>query len=154
MSNENTAIDFAEIKGIPVEAQPEEEPQQQLISAAIEEVKDTIKPSTRAIRLATISRLLDKHNSQLDKVLQKFQPIQNQMDKISKMVQPLQKQLKSMEKQADPIKQMQTQLKQLQKQVSQVQKENQRIRPLLLSKKKNISSTKNKTTKRTKTRRK
>jgi cell shape-determining protein MreC len=50
---------------------------------------------------------------------------------------------------------MQTQLKQLQKQVSQVQKENQRIRPLLLSnKKKNISSTKNKTTKGTKTRRK
>lgn len=147
MSNENTATDFAEIKGVPVEAQPEKEPQQMLLSAALEEVKDTIKPSTRAIRLATISRLLEKHTSQLEKVGQKFQPIQNQMNKISKMVQPLQKQLKTIEKQTDLIKQMQTQIRQLQKQVSEGQKQNQKIRTLLLSNVKKTSSTKNKITK-------
>ena len=137
MSNENST---------PEEAHSEEEPQQQLIPAAIEGVKAATKPSTRGIRLATISRLLDKHTTQLDKVGQKFQPLQAQMDKILKMIQPLQKQLKSMEKQTDLIKQMQSQLKQLQKQMSEVQKENQKARPLLLSNKKNKdrSRTKNK----------
>jgi uncharacterized protein Yka (UPF0111/DUF47 family) len=136
MSDENST---------PNEDQSEEEPQQQLIPA-IEEVKGATKPSTRAIRLATVSRLLDKHTTQLDKVGQKFQPLQRQMDRISKMVQPIQKQIKTIEKQTDLIKQMQSQLKQLQKQMSEVQKENQKVRPLLLSNKKNKykSPTKNK----------
>ena len=151
MSDENSTTNLEEIK----EVQPKEQPQQQLISAAIEEVKDATKPSTRAIRLTTISRLLDKHTTQLDKVGQKFQPLQTQMDRILKMVQPLQKQPRSMVKRTDLAKQMQTQLKQLQKQVSEVQKENQKIRLLLIRNKENkVSSTKNKISKRTKTRRK
>ena len=94
------------------------------------------KPSTtpKAIRLATISRVLEKQTTQ--------------MEKIGHMVQPLQNQLKSVEKRTDFIKPMSTQLKQLQKQVSQVQKESQKIR-LLLSKNK-TASTKKKNTKKKK----
>jgi predicted transcriptional regulator len=114
MSNENSTLE---------EKQSQEEPQQQALTEAIEEVKGTIKPSTRAIRLATISRLLDKHTTQLDKVGQKFQPLQTQMDRISKLIQPIQKQLTTIEKQTDLIKQIQSQLKQLQKQVSEVQRD-------------------------------
>lgn len=94
------------------------------------------KPSTtpKAIRLATISRVLEKQTTQ--------------MEKIGHMVQPLQNQLKSVEKRTDFIKPMSTQLKQLQKQVSQVQKESQKIK-LLLSKNK-TASTKKKNTKKKK----
>ena len=81
------------------------------------------KPSTtipKAIRLATISNLLEKQTTQ--------------MNKIGQMVQPLQKQLKSVETRTEFIKQIHSQLKQLQKEMSQVQKESQQIR-LLFSKK-------------------
>ena len=92
------------------------------------------KPSTtpKAIRLATISRVLEKQTTQ--------------MEKIGHMVQPLQNQLKSVEKRTDFIKPMSTQLKQLQKQVSQVQKESQKIK-LLLSKNKTASTKKKNTRK-------
>ena len=98
------------------------------------------KPSTtpKAIRLATIARLLEKQTTQ--------------MDKIGQTIQPLQKQLKLVERRTEFIKQMPSQLKQLQKQVSQIQKEGQKIR-LLLSKK-NTASTKKKITKSKKTKRK
>jgi hypothetical protein len=61
------------------------------------------KPSTtpKAIRLATISNLLEKQTTQ--------------MNKIGHMVQPLQKQLKSVETRTEFIKQMHSQLKQLQR---------------------------------------
>ena len=74
------------------------------------------KPSTppKAIRLATISKLLEKQTTQLDK--------------IGQMVQPLQKQLISVERRTEFIKQIPSQLKQLQKQMSQAQKESQKIR--------------------------
>jgi hypothetical protein len=96
------------------------------------------KPSTtpKAIRLATISNLLEKQTTQ--------------MNKIGQMVQPLQKQLKSVETRTEFIKQIHSQLKQLQKEMSQIQKESQKIR-LLLSKKtfstKKNTSTKKKSTK-------
>ena len=71
------------------------------------------KPSTtpKAIRLATISSLLEKQTTQ--------------MNKIGQMVQPLQKQLKSVEIRTEYIKQMHSQLKQLQRQMSQIQKESE-----------------------------
>ena len=96
------------------------------------------KPSTtpKAIRLATISNLLEKQATQ--------------MNKIGHMVQALQKQLKSVETRTEFIKQMHSQLKQLQKEMSQIQKESQKIR-LILSKKtfstKKNTSTKKKSTK-------
>src|SRR5712691_266088 len=101
------------------------------------------KPSTttpKAIRLATISKLLEKQTTQ--------------MDKIGQMVQPLQKQLKSVERRTEFIKQMPSQLNQLQKQMSEVQKESQRIRSLLSKKKTSTQSknTKSKNTKRRRTR--
>ena len=88
------------------------------------------KPSTtpKAIRLATIARLLEKQTIQ--------------MGKIGQMVQPLQKQLKLIETRTEFIKQMPSQLKQLQKQMSQVQKDSQKIRSLL-SKKTTSSKRKN-----------
>ena len=97
------------------------------------------RPSTtpKAIRLATISKLLEKQTTQ--------------MNKIGQMVQPLQKQLKSVETRTELIKQIHSQLKQLQKDMSQVQKENQKIRSLLSKKTfstKKITSTKKKSTKR------
>jgi hypothetical protein len=94
MSNENNT-------STNLEAQPKEEAQQQLIIEAKEEIKGGKKPSTKAIRLATIFRLLDKHATQSGKVRQMVQYrkyLQNQMDTISKKVQPPQMQVKSMER--------------------------------------------------------
>jgi hypothetical protein len=145
MSDEsNIPANLEEHKELPVEVEPKE--QQQLPVAEghetempqqqqQEKVESGKKPSIttpKVIRLATISRLLDKQTTQ--------------MDKIGQMVQPLQKQLKSVETRTEFIKQMPSQLKQLQKQMLQVQKESQKIR-LLLSKKK-TASTKSKNTKR------
>ena len=70
------------------------------------------KPSTtysKSIRLVTISKLLEKQATQMDKIVQ--------------MVQPLQKELENQwNRRTEFIKQMPSRLKQLQKQVSQVQK--------------------------------
>jgi hypothetical protein len=78
-------------------------------------------PSTpKATRLATISKLLDKHTAQMERVGHIVQPLQTQIHSIAKMVQPLQKQLKSIERQNEFVKQLPYQLKQLQKQMSQV----------------------------------
>jgi CII-binding regulator of phage lambda lysogenization HflD len=151
MSDEsNFPANLEEHKELPVEVHPKE--QQHL---AVSEGHETEvlqrqqeagkKPSTtpKAIRLATIARLLEKQTTQ--------------MDKIGQMVQPLQKQLKLVERRTEFIKQMPSQLKQLQKQVSQIQKEGQKIR-LLLSKKDTASTkkkiTKSKNTKRKNTKRK
>jgi DNA-binding transcriptional regulator GbsR (MarR family) len=116
---------------IPVEeAQPEEQQQPataeghetEVMEQQQEKVESRKKPFTtpKAIRLATISNLLEKQT--------------NQLNKIGQMVQPLQKQLKSVETRTEFIKQIHSQLKQLQKEMSQVQKESQKIR-LLLTKK-------------------
>lgn len=96
------------------------------------------KPSTtpKAIRLATISNLLEKQKTQTNKIVQ--------------IVQPLQKRLNSVETRTELIKQIHSQLKQLQKEMSRVQKENQKIRSLLGKKTfatKKITSTKKKSTK-------
>ena len=129
MSDEsNIPTSLEEYKELPVEVQPEEQQQLPVVEGHETEVlqqqekgESGKKPSTtlKAIRLATISKLLEKQTTQ--------------MDKIGQMVQPLQKQLKSVEIRTEFIKQMPSQLKQLQKQMSQVQKESQKIR-LLLSK--------------------
>jgi len=144
MSNEsNIPANLEEHKELPVEVEPKEQQQlpvaegheTEMLQQQQEKGESGKKPSIttpKVIRLATISRLLEKQASQ--------------MDKIGHMVQPLQKQLKSVETRTDFIKQMPYQLKQLQKQMSQVQKESQKIR-LLLSKKK-TASTKSKNTKR------
>jgi hypothetical protein len=132
---------------IPVEESRPEEQQQpataeghetEVLQQQQEKGESARKPSTtpKAIRLATISNLLEKQTTQ--------------MNKIGQMVQPLQKQLKSVETRTEFIKQMHSQLKQLQRQMSQIQKESQKIR-LLLSKKtfstKKNTSTKKKSTK-------
>ena len=133
---------------IPVEeAQPQEQQQPataeghetEVLEQRQEKGESGKKPSTttpKAIRLATISNLLEKQTTQINK--------------IGQMVQPLQKQLKSVETRTEFIKQIHSQLKQLQKEMSQVQKESQKIR-LLLSKKtfltKKNTSTKKKSTK-------
>ena len=144
MSDEsNIPANLEEHKELPVEVEPKEQQQlpvaegheTEMLQQQQEKGESGKKPSIttpKVIRLATISRLLEKQASQ--------------MDKIGHMVQPLQKQLKSVETRTDFIKQMPYQLKQLQKQMSQVQKESQKIR-LLLSKKK-TASTKSKNTKR------
>ena len=132
------------------EAQPEEQQQPstaeghetEVLEQQQEKGESGKKPSTttpKAIRLATISNLLEKQTTQ--------------MDKIGQMVQPLRKQLKSVETRTEFIKQMHSQLKQLQKQMSQVQKESQKIR-LLLSKKKTFSTKKNTSTKKKSTKKK
>jgi predicted RNase H-like nuclease (RuvC/YqgF family) len=61
------------------------------------------KPSTtpKAIRLATISKLLEKHTAQMERVGRMVQPLQTQIDSIAKVVQPLQKQLTSIERQTE-----------------------------------------------------
>ena len=132
---------------IPVEeSQPEEEQQPataedhetEVLLQKQEKGESVRKPSTtpKAIRLATISNLLEKQTTQ--------------MNKIGQMVQPLQKQLKSVETRTEFIKQMHSQLKQLQRQMSQIQKENQKIRSLLSKKTfstKKITLTKKKSTK-------
>jgi hypothetical protein len=144
MSDEsNIPANLEEHKELPVEVEPKEQQQTPVAEGHETEMQQQQqekgesgkKPSIttpRVIRLATISRLLEKQTTQ--------------MDKIGQMVQPLQKQLKSVETRTEFIKQMPSQLKQLQKQMSQVQKESQKIR-LLLSKKK-TASTKSKNTKR------
>jgi hypothetical protein len=149
MSDENNIrTNLEEYKEIPVEQQPEEQQDQEVAEGHETEVlqrqhekgESGKKPNTtsKAIRLATISRLLEKQTTQ--------------MDKIGQMVQPLQKQLKSVERRTEFIKQMPSQLKQLQKQMSQAQKESQKIR-ILLSKK-NTASTKKKNTKKKNTKKK
>ena len=150
MSDEsNIPTSLEEYKELPVEVQPEEQQQLPVVEGHETEVlqqqqekgESGKKPSTtpKAIRLATISKLLEKQTTQ--------------MDKIGQMVQPLQKQLKSVERRTEFIKQMPSQLKQLQKQMSQVQKESQKIR-LLLSKKKTASTKKKNTKKKRSTRKK
>ena len=146
MSDEsNIPANLEEHKELPVEVEPKEQQQlpvaegheTEMLQQQKEKGESGKKPSIttpKVIRLATISRLLEKQTSQ--------------MDKIGHMVQPLQKQLKSVETRTEFIKQMPSQLKQLQKQMSQVQKESQNIR-LLLSKMKTVS-TKKKNTKRPK----
>src|SRR5712692_1579799 len=143
MSDEsNIPASLEEHKELPVEVQPKERQQlpvaegheTEVLQQQQEKGESGKKPSTttpKAIRLATISKLLEKQTTQ--------------MDKIGRMVQPLKKQLKSVERRTEFIKQMPSQLKQLQKQMSQVQKESQKIR-ILLSKKK-TASTKKKNTK-------
>ena len=143
MSHEsNIPANLEEHKELPVDFQPKEWHQlpvaegheTEVLQQQQERGESGKKPSTttpKAIRLATISKLLEKQTTQ--------------MDKIGQMVQPLQKQLKSVERRTEFIKQMPSQLKQLQKQMSQVQKESQKIR-ILLSKKK-TASTKKKNTK-------
>jgi hypothetical protein len=134
---------------IPVEESRPEEQQQpataeghetEVLQQQQEKGESARKPSTtpKAIRLATISNLLEKQTTQ--------------MNKIGQMVQPLQKQLKSVETRTEFIKQMHSQLKQLQRQMSQIQKESQKIR-LLLSKK-TFSTTKNTSTKKKSTKKK
>ena len=132
---------------IPVEeAQPEEQQQPttaeghetEVMEQQQEKVESGKKPFTspKAIRLATISKLLEKQTTQ--------------MNTIRQMVQPLQKQLKSVETRTELIKQMHSELKRLQKQMSQVQKESQKIRSLVSKKTfstKKITSTKKKSTK-------
>ena len=146
MSDEsNIPANLEENKELPVEVQPKERQQlplaegheTEMVQQQQERGESGKKPSTttpKAIRLATISKLLEKQTTQ--------------MDKIGQMVQPLQKQLKSVEKRIESVKGMQSQLNQLQKQMSQVQKESQRIRSLL-SKKTSAQSknTKSKNTK-------
>jgi hypothetical protein len=143
MSDENNIpANLEEYKELPVEVQPKEQQQlpvaegheTEMLQQQQEKGESGKKPSTttpKAIRLATISKLLEKQTTQ--------------MDKIGQMVQPLQKQLKSVERRTEFIKQMPSQLKQLQKQMLQVQKESQKIR-ILWSKKK-TASTKKKNTK-------
>jgi len=137
MSDENNIpTDLEEHKDIPVETQYEEQSEQITVAEAEApspgQEKGGKKPSTtpRAIRLATISKLLEKHRTQMDRVGRMVQPLQTQINSIVKMVQPLQKQLKSVERQTESLKQLPSQLKQLQKQVSQVQKDSQKIRSL------------------------
>ena len=79
--------------------------------------KKPITTNPRAIRLATISNLLEKQTTQMNKIVQ--------------MVQPLQKQLKLVETRTEFIKQIPSQLKQLQKEMSHSQKESQKLRSLL-----------------------
>ena len=64
------------------------------------------KPSTtpKAIRLATISKLLEKHAAQMERVGRIVQPLHTQIDSIAKMIQPLLKQLKYIERQNEFVK--------------------------------------------------
>jgi DNA-binding transcriptional MerR regulator len=148
MSDEsNIPASLEEYKELSVEVQPKE--QQQLpvtegheteeLQQQQEKGESGRKPSTtpKAIRLATISKLLEKQTTQLDK--------------IGQMVQPLQKQLISVERRTEFMKQMPSQLKQLQKQMSQAQKESQKIR-ILLSERKTASTKKKNTKKKRSTR--
>jgi hypothetical protein len=67
------------------------------------------KEGKTTIPLSSLSKHLDKQNTQINKIMQ--------------ILQPIQKQIKSTERQLELTKQVQSQIKQLQKQVSQVQKE-------------------------------
>ena len=161
MSDENNIhTNLEEHKDTPLEARPEEpqqmaeseSPETEVLQQQQEKGESARKPSTtpKAIRLATISKLLEKHTAQMERVGCMVQPLQTQIDSIAKVVQPLEKQLKSIDRQTEVyVKQLSYQLKQLQKQMSQVQKDSERIR-LFLSKK--PTSTTRKNTKRIKKR--
>jgi hypothetical protein len=149
MSDEsNIPASLEEYKELSVEVQPKEQQQlpvaegheTEMLQQQQEKGESGRKPSTtpKAIRLATISKLLEKQTTHLDK--------------IGQMVQPLQKQLISVERRTEFMKQMPSQLKQLQKQMLQVQKESQKI-GILLSKRK-TASTKKKNTKKKNTKKK
>ncbi|MFY9798153.1 MAG: hypothetical protein WAK17_12895 [Candidatus Nitrosopolaris sp.] len=128
MSDENNIhTNLEEHKDMPLEARPEEA--QQMAESESPETEaqrqeGVKKPSStpKAIRLATISKLLEKHTAQMERVGRMVQPLQTQIDSIAKMVQPLQKQLKSMERQTEFVKQLSFQLKQLQKQCRKFRK--------------------------------
>ena len=143
----NIHTSLEEHKDMPLEARPEE-PQQMAESETPETEaqrrEDVKKPSNipKTIRLATISKVLEKHTAQMEKVGRMVQPLHTQIDSIAKMVQPLQKQLKSIDRQTEFVKQLSYQLKQSQKQMSQVQKDSQKIR-LLLNKKPTSTTRKN-----------
>ena len=141
MSDEsNIPANLEAHKELSVEVQPKEQqqlpvaegPQTEVLQQQQEKGESGKKPSTtsKAFRLGTISKLLEKQTTQ-----------------IGQIVQPLEKQLKSMERRIEVIKLMSSQLKQLQKQMSQVQKESHKIRILLSKKttftKKNTSKKKN-----------
>src|ERR1700739_1022227 len=137
MSDENNIhTSLEEHKDVPLEERPEE-PQQMVKSESpeteVQRQEGVKKPSTtpKAIRLATISKLLEKHTAQMERVGRMVQPLHTQIDNIAKVVQPLQKQLKTIERQNEFVKQLSYQLKQLQKQMLQVQKDSQKIRLLL-----------------------
>ena len=135
MSDETNIPDnFEEDKELLVEeVQPKEQEQQlpvaeghetEVLRQQQEQAEGGKKTSTstpKSIRLATISKLLDKQTTQINK--------------IGQMLQPLQRQLKSVEMRSELIKPIYSQLKQLQKQMSQVQKESEKIRLSLSSKK-------------------
>ena len=150
MSDEsNIPASLEEYKELSVEVQPKEQQQlpvaegheTEVLQQQQEKGENGKKPSTtpKAIRIATISKLLEKQTTQ--------------MDKIGRMVQPLQKQLISVERRTEFIKQIPSQLKQLQKQMSQAQKESQKIR-ILLSERKTASTKKKNTKKKRSTRKK
>ena len=128
MSDENNIhTNLEEHKDMPLEARPEEA--QQMAESESPETEaqrqeGVKKPSStpKAIRLATISKLLEKHTAQMERVGRMVQPLQTQIDSIAKMVQPLQEQLKSMERQTEFVKQLSFQLKQLQKQCRKFRK--------------------------------
>ena len=148
MSDENNIhTSLEEHKDMPLETRPEE-PQQMAESETPEtevQPQEGVKKRSstlKAIRLATISKLLEKHTAQMERVGRIVQPLHTQIDSIAKMVRPLQKQVKSMERQTEFVKQLSYQLKQLQKQMSQVQKDSQKIR-LLLNKKPTSTTRKN-----------
>ena len=111
MSDENNIhTSLEEHKDMPLEARPEE-PQQMAESKTQTEVQPqegVKKPSStpKAVRLATISKLLEKHTAQMERIGRMVQPLQTQIDSIAKMVQPLQKQLKSIERQTEFVKQL------------------------------------------------
>jgi hypothetical protein len=147
MSDENNIhTNLEEHKDMPLE-EPEQMAESGTPETGLQRQEDVKKPSStpKTIRLATISKLLEKHTAQMERVGRMVQPLHTQFDSIAKMVQPLQKQLKSIERQNEFVKQLSYQLKQLQKQMSQVQKDSQKTR-LFLSKK--PASTKRKNTKR------
>ena len=151
MSDENNIhTSLEEHKDVPLESRPEK-PQQMAESETpeteVQPQEGVKKPSNtpKAIRLATISKLLEKHTAQMEGVGRMVQPLHTQIDNIAKAVQPLQKQLKSIERQTEFVRQLSYHLKQLQKQMSQVQKDSQKTR-LFLSKK--PASTKRKNNKR------
>ena len=80
---------------MPLEARPEE-PRQMAESESPETEAQTAgrckKPSStpKAIRLTTISKLLEKHTAQMERVGRMVQPLHTQIDSIAKRVQPLQ----------------------------------------------------------------
>src|SRR5215510_1601878 len=107
MSDENNIhTSLEEHKDMPIEARPEE-PQQMAESETpeieVQPQEGVKKPSStpKAIRLATISKLLEKHTAQIERVGRIVQPLHTQIDSIAKMVQPLQKQVKSIERQTE-----------------------------------------------------